>query len=528
MRVKLILPALTEATAPRYRPLKYSLFPPLGLMTLAAHLSPDDAVELVDEHVMPLALDDTPELVVIQCYVTSARRSYAIADHYRRRGAHVAIGGLHPTALPEEAAGHADTVFVGPGDHSFPEFLRDLRAGRARRRYQGLRRTLADVPPPRRDLCARRRYLVPNSLVVSRGCPHHCDFCYKGAFYGGGRGHYTRAVDQALAEIDSLPGRHLYFLDDHLFADERFARALLSALRGAGRVFQAAGTVCSTLRPGLMELAAEAGLRSLFVGFETLSAPDLAAHGKRHAPRAEYERAIAHLHDLGVMINASFVFGMDGDDERTIDATVDWAVAQGIETATFHVLTPYPGTPLFARLEREGRLLHRRWDEYDTRHAVFRPARMTPAALERGYCRAYARFYGWDAIWRAAATHRDPAARLQHLAFAAGWRKLEPLWSVIIRCGALPWALPVLEATLNRFRGGGRRPRRLALAQEAAELGRRDPVLGAAVVAADLDGGALVEHRLDLAAVERGQRGHDADLAAPAVVPDGLLPELGV
>jgi radical SAM superfamily enzyme YgiQ (UPF0313 family) len=477
VRVKLILPALTEATSPRGRSIKYSLFPPLGLATLAAHLDPTDEVELADEHVAPLTLDDAPDLVVIQCYVTSARRSYELADEYRRRGAHVAIGGLHPTALPDEAAAHADTVFVGPGDHSFPDFLRDLRAGHPRARYTGIRRTLVGLPPPRRDLIARHRYLVPNSLVVTRGCPHHCDFCYKDAFYRGGRSFYTRAIDEALREIDSLPGRHLYFLDDQLFADERFARELFGALRGAGRVIQAAGTVRSALRPGLLELAAEAGLRSLFIGFESLRADNLREHGKVHGDRPDFERAIAHLHGLGVMINASFVFGMDHDDESVFNATVDWAVAQGLETATFHVLTPYPGTELFSRLQREGRLLHRRWDDFDTRHAVFTPQRMSPATLERGYRRAYDRFYRWSSLWRAACTKPEWKAVVQHLAYAGAWKKLEPVWAAVIRSGALPWALPVLEATLDRFRrarGGSRAEpdhRHLRLAQGAPRLG---------------------------------------------------------
>src|SRR5512143_4060631 len=136
MLVKLILPALTEASSPFFRPIKYALFPPLGLATLAAYLSPDDGVILTDEHVQRLELDDAPDLVVLQVYITSARRSYEIADHYRRRGAFVALGGLHVTSLPEEAALHADAIFLGPGEDTWPEFLRDFRYGRPKTRYQ--------------------------------------------------------------------------------------------------------------------------------------------------------------------------------------------------------------------------------------------------------------------------------------------------------------------------------------------------------------------------------------------------------
>src|SRR5215831_14675356 len=136
LRVKLILPALTEATSPFWRPIKYSLFPPLGLATLAAYLAPDDEATLVDEHVERLRLDDEPDLVIIQVYITNAYRAYRIADWYRARGAFVALGGLHVTALPQEAMDHADAIFLGPGEQTFPAFLRDLREGRPERVYR--------------------------------------------------------------------------------------------------------------------------------------------------------------------------------------------------------------------------------------------------------------------------------------------------------------------------------------------------------------------------------------------------------
>ena len=176
MKVKMILPALTEATRQGARPIKYSLFPPLGLASLAGHVGPEHDVVLQDEHVERLDLSDEPDLVVIQAYITSARRSYEIADHYRARGAFVAMGGLHPTSLPEEAAIHADAVFLGPGEDTWPRFLADFAEGRPGALYRSTVRTLDAAPPIRRDLVKRHLYLVPNSIVVSRGCPHVCDF----------------------------------------------------------------------------------------------------------------------------------------------------------------------------------------------------------------------------------------------------------------------------------------------------------------------------------------------------------------
>jgi hypothetical protein len=353
----MILPALTEATSPFFRPIKYSLFPPLGLATLAGYADLDDTVSIHDEHVQRLSLGDHPDLVVIQVYITSARRSYAIADHYRRTGVHVALGGLHVTSLPDEAAMHADTILLGPGEDTFPQFLHDLRTGAPQRRYTSQLRTLTGVPAIRRDLIQRHRYLVPNSIVVSRGCPHVCDFCYKAAFFKGGRQFYTQQVDDALAEIDRLPGRHLYFLDDHLFGNPRFASSLFDS-------------------------------------------DNLSEQSKYQNIGRDYAAAVQRLHAFGVMVNASFVFGMDHDGPDVFDRTV-----------------------------------HSDWDLYDTRHVVFRPARLDPTQLEAGYWRAYRDFYRWGSILRGASTQQSLRKRLRHIGYAAGWKKFEPLWDVAIRTG---------------------------------------------------------------------------------------------
>lgn len=450
LRVKFILPALTEATSPYWRPIKYSLFPPLGLATLAGYLRSDDEAEIADEHVAPVSTDDHPDLVAIQVYITNARRAYALADAYRAKGVFVVLGGLHVTALSDEAAAHADAVFLGPGEQSFPEFLEHFRAGAPLRRYASTSgRTLDGLPPIRRDLIRRRAYLVPNSIVVTRGCPEHCDFCYKDAFFQGGRSFYTQRVDAALAEIDRLPGRHLYFLDDHLFGDRRFAAALFSGMRGMGRLFQGAATVDSVLRGDLVERAAEAGLRSLFVGFETLARGNLIRSNKRQNLGRDYAEVASRLHGLGIMINGSFVFGMDDDDADVFARTVDWAIEHGITTATFHVQTPYPGTRLFAQMEAAGRILTRDWDLYDTRHVVYRPARLTPERLKAGYDWAYREFYRWSSIARGALSHGSISHRARHFFYAAGWKKFERLWNVVIRARQLSLMMPMLEAILG-------------------------------------------------------------------------------
>ena len=471
LRAKFILPALTEATSPYWRPIKYSLFPPLGLATLAAYLSPNDRAEIVDEHVERLTTDDVPDLVVIQVYITNAYRAYRIADLYRSRGVFVCLGGLHVTSLPEEAAAHADAIFLGPGEQTFPQFLKDFRAGKPEPVYTSAAgRTLERVPPIRRDLIRRTHYLVPNSIVVTRGCQQHCDFCYKDAFFEGGRGFYTQRVDDALAEIDRLPGRHLYFLDDHLLGDRRFGEALFDGMKGMKRLFQGAATVDSILRGDLIERAAEAGLRSIFVGFETLTPGNLKRSNKRQNLGRDYKAVADRLHSLGIMINGSFVFGMDDDEQDVFRRTVDWAIEHGITTATFHIQTPYPGTRLHARMVQEGRMLTRDWDLYDTRHVVFRPARLKPEALKAGYDWAYGEFYRWGSIARASLHHGTLKHQAKHFFYASGWKKFEPLWDAMIRARQLAWATPLLEGVLSRVTGGKVMPTREADAQRTSEL----------------------------------------------------------
>ena len=460
MKVKLILPALIEATSPGWRPIKYSLFPPLGLATLAAFLDLDDEAELVDEHVQPLILGDSPDLVLISVYITNARRAYEIADHYRQRGIFVALGGLHVTSLPHEAARHGDTIFLGPAEQSFPTFLGDFKLGHPQKTYSSNKRTLCGLPPPRRDLINRELYLVPNSIVVSRGCPHACSFCYKHSFFEGGRQFYVQPVDEALDEIERLKGRHLYFLDDHLLGHRRFARSLFDGMIGMNRVFQGAATVDSVLRGDLIERAAEAGLRSLFVGFETLDSQNLGQSNKAHNLGRDYDRAIERLHDLGILINGSFVFGLDNDGPDVFARTVDWAVSRGITTATFHVLTPYPGTSLYGDMEKSGRIIHSNWDLYDTRHVVYRPRQMSPETLRQGYEWAYRSFYSWRNIARGAAAHRHRANALRHLAYAGAWKKLEPMWDRVIRQRTLRQMRPLLESLLTL------RPGRLMLSSK--------------------------------------------------------------
>jgi radical SAM superfamily enzyme YgiQ (UPF0313 family) len=203
--------------------------------------------------------------------------------------------------------------------------------------------------------------------------------------------------------------------------------------------------------PELLKKAVDSGLRSLFVGFETLNPSNLRDHDKYQNLNRDYDAAIRRLHSLGVMVNGSFVFGMDHDDEGVFDRTVEWAISQGIETATFHILTPYPDTELNKRMEKQGRITTYDWDLYDTRHVVYQPAKLTPEALEAGYWRAYRDFYKWRSIFRGASTKDDLLGKARHIAYAGGWKKFEPMWDLAIRAKRVTNLMPVLESVLSGF-----------------------------------------------------------------------------
>lgn len=456
MKIKMILPALTEAKSPYWRPIKYSLFPPLGLATLAAYCYEGDEIDLQDEHVEELYTDDVPDIVVIQVYITNAFRAYKLADEYRAKGSYVCLGGLHVTSLPHEAKVHADTIFLGPGEECWPRFLKDYRNGCAEKMYISQERTIENIPSVRRDLIKRNLYLVPNSIVVSRGCPHHCSFCYKDAFFEGGKSFYTQRVDAALSEIDRLPGRHLYFLDDHLLGNQRFSTDLFEGMKSMNRVFQGASTIDAILRGNLIEKAAEAGMRSVFVGFETLTNGNLVQSNKRQNIGRDYEEAIKRLHSLGIMINGSFVFGLDDDGKDVFKRTVDWAVKNGLTTCTFHVLTPYPGTKLFQQMEADGRILHRNWDLYDTRNVVYQTRSLSADELKKGYDWAYESFYSWSNILKASMQHDNMKHAVKHFTYAGGWKKFEPLWNFMIKTQGLNKMLPLLESVLSKVRNGNK------------------------------------------------------------------------
>lgn len=365
----------------------------LTLPTLAA-LVPERLgakVRIVDEGVEQLTGLEDADLVGITAITPSAPRAYEIADLARALGKTVALGGPHPTLMPDEAQPHADAVVLGFAEKAWPRLLDDWVAGTLQPRYSQRDEVvdLAAVPTARRDLLRLDRYLKVPVLQASRGCPNDCTFCSIPVVWG--RGFHHRPIPSVLEELRSLDAKTVLFLDPSLAEDPAYARALMEALVPLKIRWAGLTTIKLALEPKMLDLAARSGCLGLLIGFETLAEESLKALKKRFSHSAHYADAVRAIHDRGMRVLGTFVFGLDEDDEGVFERTAEFIDRARIDLVRYSVFTPFPGTPVFAQLEREGRILTRDWTLYNTEAVVFRPKRMTPERLAEGLRVAWAR-----------------------------------------------------------------------------------------------------------------------------------------
>jgi len=430
---------------------KHVLTPSLALTSLAGATPPDWTVAYWDENLLqgPPPLTPFPRVVGISVHLTFAQRTYELARWYRERGAVVVLGGLHVISCPEEVAPHADAIALGEGSQVWPRILRDVERGALQRVYRGdYSLPYRDEPAPRRSVLPRRSFLTTTSLIATRGCHNRCGFCYL-ATDGLRMPYRMRDVEQVVAEVVADGQPYAVFVDNNLGSRPDYLRRLCAALRPLGIIWSAAVTIDVTDDPTLVREMALAGCTGVFVGFESLTDANLADAKKRTPSADDYARRVAILHDNGIQVNGSFVLGFDHDGPDVFERTVDWIERARLECATFHVLTPYPGTPLFRQFEAEGRLLHRDWTRYDTSHVVFRPARMTPEELAAGYAWCYERLFSHASIWRR--RPHDARAVLPYLAMSYLYKRSNRFWRFLIRheLTAAVWS-PIVEATRQR------------------------------------------------------------------------------
>ena len=449
---------------------KHVLTPTLALTSFAAATPPDWRVEYWDENLLDgrPPFEPMPEVVGITVHLTFARRAYELADWYRARGAKVILGGLHVLSCPEECAPHADALALGDGVQLWPRILGDVERNRLQPRYRATyENDYADDPPPRRAILPRHSFLTTTSLIATRGCHNRCGFCYL-ATDGLRMPYRMKRPQQIVEEFEADDQPYAVFIDNNLGSRRDYLAALSHALRPLNKIWSAAVTIDVTDDPGLIRNMALAGCTGVFIGFESLSDENLCDANKKTPKTSDYARRVRILHDYGIQVNGSFVLGFDHDRKEVFARTAEWIEDNRLECATFHILTPYPGTPLFRQMEAQGRILHKDWSLYDTGHAVFRPKHMTPEELERGYAWIYQRLFSHASIWR----RRPQQWQAMPLYFAMSYlyKRSNRFWHLLIKHDLVnPVWKPLVEMT--RWRQVRYR-RTLANAERAAAPGQ--------------------------------------------------------
>ena len=409
MYIKLIQPKMKKR--PMDTDIKIHMAPPLGLLTIVNLVREDHRVSLENENIQEINYNDNPDIVGISITVDTLPRAIEIARKFRENGAVVVAGGIHITTaydtIPQESF---DVLCVGAAEGTWPDIIKDYENGTLKPIYKCNKDFSGeDIVSPAYDFLEKDKYLYCNVIHTGRGCPFRCDFCYN-----SGREHMfvNRGMEDVLQDIKAVHSKHIMFIDDNFVGNPGWTREFLSKLKPLNLKWNAAVSINALFDEELLDQMKDSGCQSLFIGFESIHADSISDVHKVQNDIETYEKAIKAAHDRGIMINASFVFGLDGDTPETFQATLDWIVKNKIETVTSHILTPYPGTELYHRLKKEGRIISDDLSEYNTAHVVFQPAGMTKQELYDGYLWIYKQIYSLKNIVK-----RMPESKNQRAAY---------------------------------------------------------------------------------------------------------------
>ncbi|OFX26997.1 MAG: hypothetical protein A2033_16005 [Bacteroidetes bacterium GWA2_31_9] len=358
---------------------KYNL---LLLGSIAIELGHE--VRYLDESFEDIPFNDFYDIVGITCTTNKAIRAYEIADIFRGKKIPVVIGGIHPSTCPDEAGKHADCIAIGEADETWPQILKDIEKNELKKIYSSVGKyyDLKGIPKIHYELIPKKvHYRHTGAIEVSRGCPFNCEFCSTHFF---GEKYRTRPIDKVIENINNLPDDYIIFMDDNPMGNKEFALQLFSEMKGMGKTWTSHSTIDIVKYPKLLKAIAESGCRNLIIGFDTLNIENLRSTGKKINININYNEAVNIIHDYGIDIMAGFILGFDHDTESTFEEIYNFVSRNKIFLPNYWILTPYPGTKLFHRLNEAKRILSSDWNQYDSRHLVFKPANMPPEIfLER-------------------------------------------------------------------------------------------------------------------------------------------------
>lgn len=368
-------------------------YAPLTLSTLAS-LVPHELnakITIHDEIAEKINYFDKPDLVAISAITGTANRAYAIADHYRRKGVTVVIGGVHASLIPQEAKKHADSIITGMAFDSWPQLLRDFVSGNMKDHYDQARdMNFSNLPTPRRDLLPNFSYISKNSIQATYGCPYKCDFC---AVISTQKKYLRRPIDDVIKELSEMNSRFVTFIDPSPMEDKKYIKQLMREMIPLKKMWGGLATVKIAKDEELLDLAAESGCKGLLIGFETIDQDALNEVGKGFSVVEEYKDVCKKLHDRGISINGTFIFGMDSHKKDVFKKTVDFVQENAIELPRYAIYTPFPGTGAFTKLENQNRILTKNWSLYDVQHVVFEPKQMSAKELFDGSVWAWEETY---------------------------------------------------------------------------------------------------------------------------------------
>lgn len=364
-------------------------------MQVLAGITPENVeVSFFDDNIEEIPYEEGGDLVGISAQTLTARRSYEIADRFRSLGVPVVLGGFHPSCLPGESLEHADAVVIGQAEKLWERVVEDARRGRLQRIYRHDNRDVIEYARPDGSILEGKSYLRVSQVETGRGCLYACEFCSVREFFGGR--YNPRPDDQVVDDVTSSGNRFIVFVDDNITTDQARLEGLCRRLAPLRIFWISQSGIAVTKNPGLLSAMAKSGCKALLIGFESLDYDNVKQMKKPANRVKDYEQAIGRLNDHGISVHGSFVFGYDHDTRESVERTLAFALEQKMLIVNFNVLTPFPGTRLYDRLEEEGRLLNKTWwldPGYRYGDATFLPKGMSPEELTEACGQARMNFY---------------------------------------------------------------------------------------------------------------------------------------